>query len=189
MFSGPLIEELTAVRTAALRVEIAKRPDLALAIVVHDLLVHSFYEFWDGEPLTEMVPKFSDVASHIKDGKMNAAVMEWETATAKMTAQLPEKACDLWPWLLGRDRTASLELLALGAARCVNAVRYRYEKSAPARVRAGDRLARALDLDMRKYWQADANFLSRMSKSAILAALSEAGLSDHARSLDHASKA
>jgi ParB family chromosome partitioning protein len=187
-YPAPVIEELTALRTVALRAEIAKRPDVALAIIVHDVLVHAFYDLWDGQPLTEIMPKVSDVASHMRDAETNVAVMEVAAATKTMTALLPEKACDLWPWLLARDRGLLLELLALGVAGSVNAVRYRHEKSTPARVSAGDRLARTLDLDMRKWWQADASLLSRMSKVAMLAALREAGLPDDARSLDHASK-
>src|SRR6185312_10242405 len=56
--SAPVIEELTAIRTMAMRCELAKRPDLALAIVVHDLALPGFYEEWEQDKkLTEIVAK------------------------------------------------------------------------------------------------------------------------------------
>lgn len=187
-YSARLVEELTAIRTAVLRVEIAKRPDLALAIVVHDLLFPVFYDRWVGVPLTEIVPKVSDLASFMKETKMKRAVTEFEAAVQKIAGTLPSSAPDLWLWLLQRDRETLLKLLAHALAYSVNAVQYRYEKTTSARIRAGDRLAKSLDLDITKWWQADKQFLSQLTKNALLAVLAEVETEDDSAELASASK-
>ncbi|OWK21276.1 hypothetical protein [Mesorhizobium amorphae] len=43
--SAALTEELTAIRTAALRVELSNRPDVALVGIVHALVSRVFYDY------------------------------------------------------------------------------------------------------------------------------------------------
>ncbi len=74
---GPLaatmVEELTAIRTAALRTEIARRPDLALALIVHDLALPVFYEPWESnKQLSEVRSGAADVSAFIKDAEHRA---------------------------------------------------------------------------------------------------------------------
>ena len=81
-----------------------------------------------------------------------------------------------------------LELLCVLAALNVNAVRFRHEKAVPARVLSANRLAYSLNLDMTKWWQPDAGFLSRISKTSILAAIADGVSPEVARGLDQGSK-
>jgi len=102
--------------------------------------------------------------------------------------RLPKKAFDLWPWLIAQEQGVLFELLGVVVAQNVNAVRYRHEKTVPARVVSGNRLAHSRGLDMTKWWRPDAGFLSRISKTAILAAIADGVSSEVARSLDRGSK-
>ena len=173
--SAALVEELTAQKTAALQALLATRPDLALAVVVHDLALPLFYQPWENHRrLTELVPHVIDAASLLADGEANKAVAELAAAMGRWREQLPEDSRDLWPWVMGQDRDALLELLAVAIARNVNAVRYRHEKQVSARVASGNLLGQSLALDMASWWRAEAAFLSRVSKAAILVAISEA---------------
>jgi ParB family chromosome partitioning protein len=184
-----MIEELTAVRTAALRAEIAKRPDLGLAIVVHDLALPVFYEPWEStKQLSEARPKLTDVAAFIKDAGTNKSLAEISKMVENWRGRVPDKAFDLWPWLIAQKQNVLLELLCVLTALNVNGVRFRYEKMAPPRVISANRLAHSLGLDMTKWWQPDVAFLSRISKAAILAAISEGISPEIARGLDHGTK-
>lgn len=42
-YSATLIEELTAIRTAAMRVELSQRPSIAMAAMLHPLVLACFY--------------------------------------------------------------------------------------------------------------------------------------------------
>lgn len=184
-----MIEELTAARTAALRAEIAARPDLGLTLVVHDLALPVFYEPWESsKQLSEIRPEVTDVVAFIKDAATNKALVEVNACVEGWRARVPEKAFDLWPWLKAQKQGAQLELLGVLAALNVNAVRYRHERTIPARVVSANRLAHSLGLDMTKWWQADAGFLSRISKASILAAIADGVSPEVARGLDHGSK-
>ena len=100
----------------------------------------------------------------------------------------PDNPAELWPWLREQEQVILLELLACVVAASVDAIRYRHEKRMPPRVTNSQRLAQAVDLDMAKYWTADAGFLSRLPKSTILAIIAEAISPEVARGLDRGSK-
>ena len=188
--SAALVEELTAQKTAALQALLATRPDLALAVVVHDLALPLFYQPWENHRrLTELVPRVIDAKPLLADGEASKAVADLAAATKHWQECLPEEARDLWPWLIGRDQSVLLELMGVVFARNVDAIHYRHEKRVPERVASGNRLAQSLALDMRHYWRADATFLSRLSKAAILGVISEACSPEIAGALDRAGKA
>lgn len=187
--AATMIEELTAARTAALRAEIAVRPDLGLALVVHDLALPLFYEPWEStKQLSEVRPKVTDVSAFINDADTNKGVAETNKIVEGWRLRVPDKAFDFWPWLIAQEQKVLLELLSVLAALNVNAVRYRYEKTVPARVASANRLANTVGLDMTKWWRLDAGFLSRISKAAILAAIADGVSPEAARGLDRGTK-
>jgi ParB family chromosome partitioning protein len=187
--SASLVEALTAEKTAALRAMIAKRPDVALALVVHDLALPLFYEPWDStDQLTTLKANPTDVAAFLTNGVTRKALVEINAAIALWRERLPDKSGDLWPWLKEQQRDVVLELLAIAVAANVDAIRYRHERTVPVRLVAGNRLAHALALDMKDWWEAEAEFLSRISKAAILSAIGEAVSPEAARSLDRSGK-
>jgi ParB family chromosome partitioning protein len=185
-----MIEELTSIMTAALRADNAKRPDLALALVVHDLVLPVFYELWESDKqLSEIRSKVTDVFELIKDAETCNAVVEIKGIIDGWRVRLPKKAFDLWPWLMAQEQGVLLELLGILASQNVNAVRYRYERTIPARMVSGNRLAHSLGLDMTKWWRPDTAFFARISKAAILTAIAEGVSPEVARGLDQGSKA
>jgi ParB family chromosome partitioning protein len=187
--TASMIEELTAIRTMAVRCELSKRPHLTLAIVVHDLALAAFYEAWDqDQKLTEIAPKLTDVVSFIAKAEGSKAVAARKEGLDGWATRLPSEVKGLWPWMVAQKQSTLLELLAIIVAGNINMVRYRHEKTQPARIASSDRLAIALDLDMAKWWQPDARFLSRISKAAILAAVAEGVSPKVAASLDHGTK-
>ncbi len=188
--AATMIEELTSIKTAALRAEIAKRPDLALALVVHDLALPVFYELWESDKqLSEVRSKLTDIAGMIKDADTCKAVVEINGVIDGWRVRLPKRAFDLWPWLMAQERGVLLEMLGALASQNVNAMRYRHEKTIPARMVSGNRLAHSLGLDMTTWWRPDAGFFARISKAAILAAIADGVSPEVARGLDQGSKA
>jgi ParB family chromosome partitioning protein len=172
----------------AMRCELAKRPDLALAIIVHDLALAAFYETWEhDEKLTEIALKLTDVASFIENGDGDKAVSERRAVLEDWASRLPSDVKELWPWVIAQEESALLELLAILVAGTINLVTSRGEKPS-ARATSRDRLTTALTLDMTRWWRADARFLSRISKAAILAALAEGVSPKIAASLSQGTK-
>ena len=177
--SASLVEDMTAFKTAVLQAAVAKRPDIALAMAVHDLALPLVYKPWEsGANLTQIAP----VITQTQPWMISAAIEGWR-------ARLPMRPLDLWPWVLAQEQGVLLDLLAVAVSANVNAIRHPHEKKVPARVTAGERLARSLAIDMAEWWQPDASFLSRLSKAALLSAIAEALSPEVARSLDHCSKA
>jgi ParB family chromosome partitioning protein len=188
--AATITEELTSIKTAALRAEIAGRPDLALALVVHDLALPVFYEPWESKnQLSEVRSKLTDLSELIKDAETCKGMVEINGIIDGWRVRLPKRAFDLWTWLMTQQQGVLLELLGILASQNVNAIRYRHEKAIPARLVSGNRLAHTLDLDMTKWWRADARFFARISKAAILTAIAEGVSPEVARGLDQGSKA
>lgn len=187
--AATMIEELTSIKTAALRAEIARRPDLGLALIVHDLALSLFYEPWESiRQLSEVRPKLTDISALIKDAGTSKPVVEINGIVESWRVRLPDKAFDLWPWLIAQKQTALLELLCVLVSQNINAVSYRHEKRVPARAVSGNRLAYTLGLDMTKWWRPDAAFFLRVSKTVILAAIAEGVSPEVSRGLDQGTK-
>jgi len=187
--SAVLVEQLSAEKTAALRTLIAGQPDIALVIVAHDLALPLFYEPWDrAGPLTTLKVDITDVESFLANGANRKAIVETKAILALWRERLPDKGDDLWPWLRRQQREVALDILAIAVAANVDAIRYRHERTDSARLASGECLAQAFALDMRDWWQADAGFLSRISKAAILSAIAEAVSPETARGLDRCGK-
>ena len=177
---GALVEELTVHRTAALRVTLAGRPDVALAAVAHRLALEFCYgRPSDGLPsaLTIRPAKAPDrLDRHGKAVEESPAGIALREQQARWRSRLPETPEKLWDWLVAQEQSVILELLAFCAAQTVDAVRPAHVGTDRARLAAADRLAHAVGLDMTGWWKpAAAGFLSRLTKHQILAALAEAG--------------
>lgn len=172
--SDTLVEELTAQRTAALRVEVMRRPDLALAGVVHALALPVFYTHaWQVEAAFEIKAASIDLRGRVTDPETCPALKAVEEAHEAWGYRLPGEAGDLWPWLIDQPQDVLLDLLAFLASGSVNAVKQRHEGRRPARIEHADQLAVRAVLDMTAWWTADATFLARLSKPQIAAAVAE----------------
>jgi ParB family transcriptional regulator, chromosome partitioning protein len=149
--SDRLVEDLTAHRTAALRMELAGKTDVALTAVAHALAVPIFFAHEDESCLElslDSAPLHGS-AEGIEDSPAGKALAEWHASWRRKLLTTPEA---LWGWLLDQDTATRLDLLAYCAGCSVNAVRKRHERTDTDRLNHADRLALSLGLDMRQWW-------------------------------------
>jgi ParB family chromosome partitioning protein len=188
--SAALTEELTAIRTAALRVELAGRPDVALIAILHALVSRVFYDYHHGriEPSVEITGQRRNLVPSIKEPDTCRALAGWNDVVEGWGHRLPEDPADLWLWLAAQSQDVLLDLLAVVTAANLNAVVARHD-TGKQRVAHADVMAEAVGLDMGLWWSPDALFLSRLSKADISDVMREAGCAeDAAKAVERAPK-
>ncbi|WP_322996458.1 ParB/RepB/Spo0J family partition protein [Castellaniella sp.] len=166
-----LVEELTAQRTAALRIEMAARPNVALAATLHPLLIRLFYKDEMGyasfNSAVELRGEQADLAKAFQNPAQCEALTSWGNLLEQTRLKLPHEVADLWNWLMMQPITALLDLMAVVSAANLNGIQFRHEKKRPTRIDRADEIARAVNLDMGNYFNADAPFLERLSKKQL----------------------
>ncbi|AMY00704.1 ParB/RepB/Spo0J family partition protein [Mesorhizobium ciceri] len=178
--SAALTEELTAIRTAALRVELSNRPDVALVGIVHALVSRLFYDYYGRiEPAVEVTGQRRNLAPSIKEPDACRALSGWNEVIEGWSHRLPGNPVDLWPWLVVQPQEALLDLLAVVTAANLNAVVARHE-TGRERIAQADLMVEAVGLDMGLWWTPEAAFLSRLSKADIAGVMREAGCAEDA---------
>lgn len=191
-YSAALIEELTAIRTAAMRVEMVNRPQVALAAMLYPLVVQVFHDgprYLRPASSVEISGDLKDLTPAIKEPEACAALTSWNDIRDKWSYDVPGKADDLWEWLLEQPLDCLSDLLAVVVAANINAVEAKHDHVRD-RLAHADKLAAAVHLDMRRHWSAKAPFLSRLSKAQIVEVMTEAGCSKSAiKAAGKASKA
>lgn len=156
-----VIRDLSQARTRSLRLLLARDRETALAVAVAAMLVRAVFR----SDLSGV-----DVAAHAAVVDDLDALVETRSA---LLAHMPEQEGEVLGWCLAQPSGTLLALLAVLVAGSVDLV---HEKGAPSdRRRQGlaDKLAEALSLDMRDFWQADAGYWTRLPKTELLAALAE----------------
>ncbi|EMS96690.1 plasmid stabilization protein [Agrobacterium tumefaciens str. Cherry 2E-2-2] len=189
-YSAALIEELTAIRTAAMRVELANRPAIALAALLYPLVGRTFHTgYMHFEAAVEVSGQRRELAPSIKEPEDARALGAWLAVKEAWRDTLPGQPTDLWTWLLDQSTEKLLELLAFATAANLNAVEAKHDHN-KQRLANAEQIAEAVGLDMRNHWTADATFLSRLSKASIAEVLDEAGCEPElVRVIEKASKA
>ncbi|MQW85988.1 ParB/RepB/Spo0J family partition protein [Sinorhizobium saheli] len=189
-YSAALVEELTAIRTAAMRVELANRPAVALAALLYPMVGRIFLSgYTTFEAAVEVSGQRRDLAPSIKEPAEARALAAWLTIKEAWGDTLPGQPADLWAWLLDQPTDKLLELLAFVTAANLNGVKAKHDQSRSRLENAG-RIAEAVALDMRNHWTADATFLNRLSKAGIAEVLDEAGCAPQVvRGIEKAPKA
>lgn len=175
-YSAALIEELTAIRTAAMRNELVTRPNLALAVMLYPLVLKTFLTgngYWRVGAAIEITGQFKDLAPSIKEPEACAALTEWTRIHETWGYKLPGDPGDLWEWLLEQPPHELLELMAVVTAANINAVEAKHDHDRD-RLAHADQLAAVLKLDMNSHWEAQASFLSRLSKAQIAEVMEDA---------------
>ena len=194
-----LVTELTAHRTLALRDAVGANPQVAFTALLHKLVRDTFQRTaTSGASLQASV-------NHVffrEQGKDLA-----ETAYAKSVTQrhedwkadLPAEDNALWDWLAALDDASRMALLAHCVSYGINAL---YERPNPysgngvsqsgldRRMAEADRLARATGLDMvdAGFRPTVENYLGRVTKPRILAAVREGAGERAAQLIDHLKK-
>ncbi len=185
--SPRLIEDLTAHKTAAIGAELLGRPDIALAAVVHCLALVSLYEYARTDSCLEM-SCHGFPHSALTDAQACSGLSALKRECDLLHHRLPGNPDDLWPWCLARSRDELLEVLALIAARSVNAVQRKEDRPDAPRLAHAMRLAQALNLDMTAWFTPSAeSYFSRISRAQILEAI-DAAKGSHAPSLEKLKK-
>ena len=167
-FSAALVESLTEAKSAAIGASLTRRPDVALAVVVHALAANVFGMFGEHSSLELSVKVMryrekSEGASHLLERQE-----EWRE-------RIPHDRGDFWDWCLAQDQQTLLELLAYCASVGLNGVRTKQDRSDPPRIAHANALAHALGLDMAAWFTPTAeNFFSRVGRETVIKAVSEA---------------
>jgi ParB family chromosome partitioning protein len=193
-----LLVELTAYRTLALRDAVATNPHVAMTALLHKLASDTFQHRHTTGALEATVRHVSFPAQDpaLKDSPSARAITERHQA---WSADVPVDDATLWDWLDRLDETSRLALLAHCVSYGVNAL---YERPNPyggsglsqhgldQRLTQADRLARATGLDLVDAgWRPTVdNYLGRVTKSRILAAVREGAGERSAQLIDHLKK-
>ncbi|HAX90653.1 MAG TPA: hypothetical protein DCY07_00385 [Rhodospirillaceae bacterium] len=171
-----LVEALTAERTAALRVLLKDNLAVSLASVAYALALPVFYSRTSrADSCLDLRLASRDLRLGADNGRPCKAADEVDASLTAWEGQLPERAEDLFAWLLQQPAPTIMALIALCAAMSVNAVRGKQDRPNAPRLVHADELAAALGLDMAAWWQpTKENFLGRVPKKLVLAAVAEA---------------
>ncbi|PIO99495.1 ParB/RepB/Spo0J family partition protein [Pleomorphomonas carboxyditropha] len=194
-----LVTELTAHRTLALRDAVGANPHVALTALLHKLVRDTFHHTGtSGASLQASVNHvfFREQGKDLADTSYAKSVTQrhedWK-------ADLPADEDALWDWLAALDDASRLALLAHCVSYGINAL---YERPNPysgsgvsqsaldRRMAEADRLARATGLDMvdAGFRPTVENYLGRVTKPRILAAVREGAGERAAQLIDHLKK-
>lgn len=167
-----VVLDLTAHRTAALRLELARNTKVALASVVHTLGLRLLYSGMGNPTCLGLSLTTEWLDPLIKTPEEGSATGALTAIAAAWREQLPDAGA-FWGWCMGTDTDKLLELLAVLAGIGVNAVQR--GKGRDMALRQSDDLATALGLDMAAHWMPKADgFFSRLTKAQLASQLTEA---------------
>jgi ParB family chromosome partitioning protein len=183
-----LMTELTAYRTLALRQALGEQPDIAFLAALHALCIKVFYRY-AVDTCLELDLKsvgFGTQASGLNDTALAAGI---ERRHQAWIAALPKEPAELWDALIAFDRDSREALFGHCVSLSVNAVFDPYARR-PRALAHADRLADVLDLDLvAAGWTPTVdNYLGRVTKARIVAAVSEARRDETAQSIAHLKK-
>ena len=184
-----LLTELTAHRTVALRGAIGGNPPVAFLAALHALVLRRFYNY-ALDTCLEIDAKSSGFAGQPAGLSETASAQSLDARHEQWAKALPRDPEVLWDILAGFDMDNRWHLFAHCVAMSVNATYDAYNRR-PRALAHADRLAEAVDLDMARLgWSPSVdNFLGRVTKPRILAAVAEARGSGQAKLIDHLKKA
>jgi len=170
--SDRLAQRLSAHRTAALQIEVARHPQAALAAVVHGMVQTVLQESRYGRS-RDSLPL--GVGLKVQD-RLEGMAPDWPEAPAAVALRelqqvageaLPENSAELFAVLLAKPQDELVRLLAVCVASAVDVVTPRATPHQP-----GAELAQAVGLDMAAWWQPTAEgYFKHVSKAVILDAV------------------
>ncbi|HEQ0064949.1 TPA: ParB/RepB/Spo0J family partition protein [Pseudomonas aeruginosa] len=169
--SDRLAQRLSAHRTAALQIEVARHPQVALAALVHGMVQTVLQESYYGHDLPLGVSlKLQDrLESLAPDVSESPAAVALRTLQEVAGEALPEDSAELFAVLLAKSQDELVRLLAVCVASTVDVVTPRATPHQP-----GAELAQAVGLDMAAWWKPTADsYFQHVPKAAILEAVGE----------------
>lgn len=145
--SETLVRRLSAHRTAALQVELARQPQTALAALVHHLLANLLEsDAAHTVPFNITLRPQDRLDAYVPDLPQSPATLAMQQLRVSLTRDLPEEGEARLNHLLALGQDELVRLLAVCVAASLNAVTSR-EQGDPAQA-----LANAIGLDMRAWW-------------------------------------
>ncbi len=169
--SDRLAQRLSAHRTAALQIEVARHPQVALAALVHGMVQTVLQESHYGHDLP------LGVSLKVQD-RLEGMAPDWPESPAAVALRelqqvageaLPEDSAELFAALLAKSRDELVRLLAVCVAVTVDVVTPRTTRQQP-----GEELAQAVGLDMAAWWKpSNEGYFRHVPKAAILEAVEQ----------------
>ena len=169
--SDRLAQRLSAHRTAALQIEVARHPQAALAAVVHGMVQTVLQERYYGHdfPLGVSLKVQDRLEGMAPDWPESPAVVALRELQQVADEALPQDSAELFAALLAKPQDELVRLLAVCVASTVDVVTPRATPQQP-----GAELAQAVGLDMAAWWQpTNDGYFRHVPKAAILQAVGE----------------
>ncbi|MGA0588808.1 ParB/RepB/Spo0J family partition protein [Dyella sp. KRB-257] len=169
--SDRLAQRLSAHRTAALQIEVAQHPHVALAALVHGMVqtVLQPNAYRDGLPLGVRLTVKDRLENLAQDVSESPAAVALHTLQEVAGEALPQDSAELFAVLLAKSQDELVRLLAVCVAATVDVVTPRATQRRP-----GTELAQAVGLDMAAWWKPTAEgYFQHVPKAAILEAVEQ----------------
>lgn len=169
--SDRLAQRLSAHRTAALQIEVARHPHVALAALVHGMVRTVLQDGYhrDGLPLgvsLKMQDRLEGMAPDVSESPAAVALRELQEVAGEA---LPQDSAELFATLQAKSQDELVRLLAVCEASTVDVVTPRATQQQP-----GAELAQAVGLDMAAWWKPTAEgYFRHIAKPAILDAVNQ----------------
>lgn len=187
-FSSSLIESLTAHKSTALAATLATNADVALAAVVHALLLRAFYPGHREDSCLKLSIGSPAMPTSITPESCKG-VEALHAAIKVLRGHLPLDAGDLWQWCLNKPQSDFLATLALLAGMSLDAVQRKADRTDAPRLQHAGHVANAVALDMTGWFTpTEDTYFNRISRAQILSAIDEAKGS-HAPAIEKLKKA
>lgn len=169
--SDRLAQRLSAHRTAALQIEVARHPQVALAALVHGMVQTVLQDSHYGHdlPLGVRLTVQNRREGMAPDWPESPAAVALRELQQAWGGKLPEDSAELFAALLAMEQGELVKLLAVCVASTVDVVTPRAMRQQP-----GAELAQAVGLDMAAWWKPTAEgYFKQVSKAVILQAVGE----------------
>ncbi|HEJ1955802.1 TPA: ParB/RepB/Spo0J family partition protein [Pseudomonas aeruginosa] len=169
--SDRLAQRLSVHRTAALQIEVARHPQVALAALVHGMVqkVLQASHYGNDLPLGVRLTVQDRLEGMAPDWPESPAAVALRELQQVAGEALPEDSAELFAALLAKPQDELVRLLAVCVASTVDVVTPRATQHQP-----GEELARAVGLDMAAWWRPTTEgYFKHVSKAAILRAVGE----------------
>lgn len=169
--SDRLAQRLSAHRTAALQIEVARHPHVALTALVHSMVqtVLQVGHYHDGLPLGVRLTVQNRLEASAPDWPASSAAVALRELQQVAGETLPHDSTELFAVLLAKPQDELVRLLAVCVAATVDVVTPRATQRQP-----GAELAQAVGLDMAAWWKPTAEaYFRHVSKAAILEAVAQ----------------
>ena len=168
--SDRLAQRLSAHRTAALQIEMARHPHVALAALVHGMVQTVLQDgYGHGLPLGVRLTVQDRLEGVAPDWPASPAAVALRELQQAWGEKLPENSAELFAVLRAMEQGELVNLLAVCVASTVDAVTPRATLHQP-----GEELAQAVRLDMAAWWKPTAEgYFKHVSKVVILDAVGE----------------